>query len=213
MTEIIRRVAPKEELRDVMREYEETLIIPERTLNPQWMLMPVGLIGSGKTPIVKSLAEYFGLVRISTDEIRQIMKKRGHTYDGVRDIVQEIIQKYLGLGYSLACDANTGSRFGLKYNKKTKRTFPDVPHIFIHINPPDEYIINKLKNYTHTWLFKDVTHAINSFYKNKKEFIVPDIPFAFTFDPSRSDFRKHLKEGIKALESALSVNKNSYFNK
>ena len=195
--------APSEVLEDVAKEYEQTLVIPAHKPSPQWMLMPVGLVGAGKTTVVKPLTEHFGLIRISADEIRERLKNRGYSYEGLRDMIQELIKKYLGLGYSLACDANTGSTFGLEYNKKTKEAFPHVPHIFIHINPPEQFIINKLKNYHHTWLFKDAGHAIKAFRKNKEDFTVPDISFVYTFDPSRDDFQEQLKQGIKAIENSL----------
>jgi guanylate kinase len=192
--------APKEILEEVKNEYEKTLVIPENKPSPQWMLMPVGIVGSGKTTVVKSLAEHFGLIRISTDEIRKRLKTRGFSYEGCRDIANELDEKYLNLGYSLAIDANTGSKIELKHNKETKDAYPHVRQVFIHINPPDEYVINKFHNHQPTWLFKDSKHAIDSFLKQKKEFVLPDLSFVYTFDPSRDDFPEQLKEGISAIQ-------------
>ena len=195
--------APKEILEEVKNEYEKTLVIPENKPSPQWMLMPVGAVGSGKTTAIKPLAEYFGLVRISTDEIRKKLKARGFSYEGCRDIANELDEKYLNLGYSLAIDANTGSEIGLKHNKKTKNAYPHVQQVFIHINPPDEYIISKLSDSQHSWLFKDSEHAIDSFLKQKKEFVLPDLSFVYEFDPSRDDFPEQLKKGIGAIQAVL----------
>lgn len=197
--------APKEVLDELMKEYEKTLIIPDRKPSPQWMLMPVGLVGAGKTTVVKPLVEHFGLVRISTDEIRKQLKLRGYTYEGAREMTHELQKKYLELGYSVAIDANTGSPHGIEFNKKTKEAFPQVRQVFIHINPPEEFIVNKLKNYRHTWLFKDGEHAVERFNFHKKNFTLPDLPFVYTFDPSRGDFQNQLKEGVTAIETALQV--------
>lgn len=118
-------------------------------------------------------------------------------------MTHEIQKKYLELGYSVAIDANTGSPHGLEFNKKTKEAFPQVRQIFIHINPPEEFIINKLRNYRHTWLFKDAEHAVERFNFHKGKFSLPDLPFVYTFDPSRDDLPKQLEEGIQAIEKTL----------
>lgn len=196
-------VAPKEVLEEVEKDYEQTLTIPDHTQSPQWMLMPVGLIGSGKTTVVKPLAEHFGLIRISTDEIRERLKRRGYTYEGAREISNALAQKYLGLGYSLAIDANTGSTFGLQHNEENKEAFPHVRYVYIHINPPEEFIVDKLRTREHSWLFRDSNHALESFFENKKNFTLPDLPFVYTFDPSRDDLSDQLNEGIQAIENAL----------
>lgn len=195
--------APEEVLREIEKEYEKTLLIPDTKPSPQWMLMPVGLIGSGKTTVVRPLAERLGLVRVSTDEIRQKLKYRGYSYEGARDIAHSLTKKYLGLGYSIAIDGNTGSATGLEYNKKTKEAFPQVRQLFIHIKPPDEFILNKLKNYNHTWLFKDGTHAVENFLINKKSFVLPDLPFVYTFDTSKENLSLQLEESRKAVEAIL----------
>ncbi|MCR4277754.1 MAG: ATP-binding protein [Candidatus Berkelbacteria bacterium] len=195
--------APQKVLEEVAREYEQTLIVPDKKPSPQWMLMPVGLVGAGKTTVVKPLAEHFGLIRISTDEIREQLKRRGYTYEGAREITHELQKKYLNLGYSIAIDANTGSPHGLEFNKKTKEEFPQVRMIFIHINPPEEFIVNKLKNYPHTWLFKNGEHAVERFRFHRKNFTLPDVPFIYTFDPSRDDIFEQLKRGIEAIENSL----------
>lgn len=198
--------APKEVLEEVMKECEETLIIPLTKNKPQWMLMPVGLVGAGKTTVIKPLAERLGLIRLSTDEVRQKLKLKGYSYEGCREIIRELSNKYLNLGYSLAFDANTGSKIGMEYNKKTLEAFPNVHQVFIYVNPPEEFIINKLKNYKHTWLFKDSEHAVKSFYENKKDFSRPNLPFVYEFDPSRSDLAKQIDEAVIAINKLLTTN-------
>ena len=168
------------------------------------MLMPVGMIGSGKTTVVKPLAEHFKLIRVSTDEIRKMLREEGGYFTGdCRDIANSISQKYLKLGYSIAVDANTGSEEGIKYNEKNKKDFPGVQQIFIHINPPVEFIVNKLKNYKHTWLFRDSEHALERFNFHKQNFKLPNIPFVYTFDPSKENLKEQTQEGIEAIERAL----------
>lgn len=165
--------------------------------------MPVGLIGAGKTTVIKPLSERLGLIRISTDEVRQRLKERNYSYEGCRDITHELSKKYLGLGYSIAIDGNTGSKAGIEYNEKTATTFPHVRQLFIYINPPEAFIINKLKNYHHSWLFKDSEHAVMSFYENKKNFSLPNLPFVYEFDTSRDDLEKQIDEAVTAIKKVL----------
>lgn len=195
--------APKEILDEITKEYESTLSIPNSKPSHQWILMPVGLIGAGKTTVVKPLAERLNLIKISTDDIREKLRHRGYSYEGCRDIVQELAKKYLGLGYSIAFDANTGSKTGLEYNKKSAGLFPSVRQIFIHINPPEEFIVNKLKNYPHTWLFKDAEHALKNLSDNKRDFSVPDVNFIYTFDTSKADLPDQLQRCVTAIKNEI----------
>lgn len=195
--------APKEILEEVAKEYEKSLVIPAIKSYPQWMLMPVGLVGAGKTTVVKPLAECLGLIRMSTDEVRQKLRERGYSYEGCRDITHELSKKYLDLGYSLAIDANTGSKAGIEYNEKTAKAFPNVRQVFIYVSPPEEFIINKLKNYKHTWLFNNGEQAVQHFYENKRSFSRPDLPFVYEFDTSRNDLTAQIDEAVAAIKKML----------
>jgi predicted kinase len=196
--------APHDVLEEVIQEYENTLHIPHEKPTPQWMLMPVGLIGAGKTTVIKPLSERLHLIRLNTDDVRKLLRERGYSYEGARDIILTLCKKYLGLGYSLALDANTGSKAGLEYNARSIEEFPHVRQLFVHIDPPEEFIINKLKNYHHTWLFTDGDNAVNHYLENKNGFTLPDLHFIYTFDPSREDLLQQIDEGAKALELELS---------
>jgi len=196
--------APQEVLDEVAREYEQSLDIPATKPAPQWMLMPVGLIGSGKTTITTLLSERLGLIRLCTDEVRKRLKARGYLHDNARHVTQALLEKYLNLGYSLAIDANTGSAVGLEHNQKSKRAFPQVRQIYIHIHPPETFILEHLQSESKTWLFTDARQAIEVFAKNKEKFTLPDLPFVYTFDPSRDDMPAQLDEAVIAIRDALS---------
>jgi shikimate kinase len=196
--------APKEVLEAISREYEKTLNIPAQKPKPQWMLMPVGMIGAGKTTVLRPLAEQLNLIRVSTDEVRKILKEKGYSYEGCREIAHAIQKKYLDLGYSIAVDANTGSEEGIKFNERSKGEYPHVRQIFIHINPPVEFIINKLKNYKHSWLFKDGEHAVERFLFHKQNFKLPNLPFVYTFDTSKENIKEQVDECVKVIRQELS---------
>jgi predicted kinase len=196
--------APRGVLDQVAIEYERTIEVPGHIPSAQWMLMPVGLIGSGKTSVLRPLSTHFGLVRISTDEIRERLRAHGHSYAGCREIATALGKKYLDRGYSVAFDANNGSPTGLERMRRVHETFPDVPQIFINIDPPDEFIIEKLKHYRHTWLFENGEAAIAAFRKNKASFILPDLPFIYRFDTSRA-LEPQVQECIERIEGFLAT--------
>ena len=71
---------------------------------------------------------------------------------------------------------------------------------WIHINPPEEFIINKLKNYKHTWLFKNAEQAIENHKTSKdKHHKIINFPFIYTFDASRDDLDEQIEEAIAVI--------------
>lgn len=195
---------PKEMFREIADEYRPNVIVPPVKPPRQFLLCPVGLIGAGKTTIVKPLAERLNLVRISTDEIRIIMKERGYNYSGVKNISYALVKEFLDQGYSVAIDGNCGTDETRKRVSEAIEKY-NLKAIWIHINPPEEFIINKLKNYDHTWLFESGDEAVRSFleYKKTHNYSKSDIPFIYTFDTSRPDIPQQLAEAEKLIKERL----------
>lgn len=188
---------------EVAKEYEQTIAIPEQK-GKQFFLCPVGLVGAGKTTVLKPLAEKFGLVRISTDEIRKMLKERGYGYKAAESIALAVGEKYARQGYGIAIDADC-ARPDKKLEIEEVAKKLNVPLIWIHINPPEEFIINKLKNYPHTWLFKDAEHALQNYYARKPLHEKLDFDFTYTFDTSRSDIGKQIDEAAEKIKTKLGL--------
>ncbi len=76
--------------------------------------------------------------------------------------------------------------------------------IWIHINPPEEFILNKLRTYNHTWLFKDADEAIDNYMRRKH--LHEHLPMAFlhTFDTSREGLGEEIEETAHKIESTYS---------
>ena len=163
------------------------------------MLCPVGLIGSGKTTVLKPLAKKLGLVRISTDEIRKMLKERGFSYDGDENIAFAVGKHFIGKGYGIAIDADC---VRLSKKKKIERFAKklSMPIIWIHINPPEKFILNKLKNYPHTWLFKDARQAIANYKARKPLHKNLNFDFAYMFDTSRPNLKQQIKEAADIIK-------------
>ncbi|MDD5726472.1 MAG: hypothetical protein PHC53_03625 [Patescibacteria group bacterium] len=184
---------------NISQLYEEQLELPSAKPTKQILLCPVGLVGSGKTTVVKPLSKALSLLRISTDEIRKILKENGFNYVRTREIAKNLIGKYLKLGHGVAIDADcAGSSYEL-INEISQN--PQIKVIWIHINPPESFILNKLRNYKHTWLFKNADDAIYCYQERKPLHEHLDMPFLYTFDTSRDDLDKQIEEAIKLIQT------------
>ncbi len=66
---------PDDKMSAIRRLYTSFLKIPEKKPLKQILLCPVGLVGAGKTTVLKPMAEKLNLIRVSTDELREMLKK------------------------------------------------------------------------------------------------------------------------------------------
>ncbi len=186
----------------IKKEYEKILKIPHRKLKQQMAICPIGVVGSGKTTVIKPLSKKLSLLRISTDEIRKLLKDRGYGYDSAKDVAYAIADAYLTKGFSIAMDGNCSSKDAQKYIKKLRKKHK-VKVFWIHINPPESFIIKKLKNYKHTWLFKDAREAIKNYRSSKARHRNLNFPFVYIFDPSRDDLDKQIKEAASRIKKEI----------
>jgi predicted kinase len=179
--------------------------IPKEKPAKQFLLCPVGLVGAGKSTVVIPLSEKLNLVRISHDEIRKILKEKGFNYDRSKEIAIEVISDFLKDGYSVAIDANCGSKETFNTIKKLEKE-NCLKVVWIHINPPEEFIVNKLKNFNHSWLFGGGDEAVAGYYKYKDKYgdgTDLGIPFLYTFDTSNSNIQEQIEEAYKSIRKTI----------
>lgn len=189
-------------LSDISTLYESTLVLPREKPALQFMLCPVGLVGAGKTTVLKPLSEKLSLLRLSTDEVRKLLKEHGQGYDAVVDIITSLANKYLDAGYSIAFDNDCASPITRERIAQREKEHGAIP-IWIHINPPEEFIFNKLRTYKHTWLFKDGEAAIENYLAKKPSHQNLDMPFVYVFDPSRVDLAYQIDEAAILIKDKL----------
>lgn len=192
---------------EVMREYEKNLIVPSQPSRKLFILCPVGLVGAGKTTVVKPLAEKLSLVRLSGDEIRKVLKDHDLAYDAVVPIGMALSKKYLSQGYSLALDSDAISPRSKDVIETAEHEFGAIP-LWIHVNPPESFILNKLRTHEHTWLFRDARHAIENYMKCKPlHEHLEGIPFLYTFDTSRENLDVQISEAAEIIKEAVKISK------
>ena len=113
-----------------------------------------------------------------------------------------IIQNFAKQGYSIAIDADCAGHNVAETIKKAAQSI-GAQTIWIHINPPEEFILNKLKNYKHTWLFKDSDDALASYYRRKPLHEELDFPFAYTFDTSKNNVAEQIEDAASVIDALV----------
>jgi hypothetical protein len=71
--------------------------------------------------------------------------------------------------------------------------------VWIHINPPENFILNKLNNYNHTWLFKDADEAVATYYRRKPLHQDLKLEFAYVFDTSKPDIQSQINTAVPLI--------------
>ena len=76
---------------------------------------------------------------------------------------------------------------------------------WLHINPPEDFILNKLRTYNHTWLFKNEKEAVENYYRQKQKRMEEKTHFDFltSIDTSRSDLADQIKHTTSLIMEEL----------
>jgi len=190
-------------VQDFADKYECELIIPSKKPGNQFILCPVGLVGAGKTTVVKLLSEKLPLVRISGDEIRKLLKENRFGYEKVQDIATVVAEKYLNQGYSICSDNDCVTEKTQKILGGLRDKY-NLRLVWIHINPPEKFIINNLKNRKPNWL-GTAEQMIENYYARKPLHEYLDFPFVYTFDPSKPNLPEQIEQATQAIRKTLEV--------
>ena len=194
---------PEELFGEIRALYKKDVKLSIKKAGRQFLLCPVGTVGAGKTTVVKPLSGKLGLIRVSTDGIRKILKERGFNYNRARDIAFSIIKELIEGGYSVTIDCNCGSGNSVEKIRELQNEYK-IKLVWIFINPPEDFIINKLRHYNHNWLFKDSDEAVSAYFKYKEkygDFKNLSLPYVYTFDTSRNDLDKQIEEAAEIIRN------------
>lgn len=205
MAENLNTIIPDEEFKKLRALYMSQIEKYDDTPSMQYILCTVGLIGAGKSTVMIPLARKLKIPRISGDEIREMLKKHGYSYKRMREMAYSIVDQLLSEGNSVAIDVNCGSqnsypRIKKAIDKYTLRAF------WVHINPPEKFIVQKLQNHKHTWLFDSGDDAVAAYYGSKKkhgDLAKFSEEFIYTFDTSRQDIDEQIDEAYRIIKRAL----------
>lgn len=192
------RDTSESDLNEVLSEYERSIKIPESKPTSQFFLCTVGMIGSGKTTVIKPLAEKLSLVRISSDEIRKVLHDKGLGYDSTWDIASRLANKFAREGHSIANDTDGATpRTRVALEELASELGSKV--FYIHINTPEEVILNRLRNYEPSWLFKSPKHAVENYLNRKPLHENLVLTYIYTFDTSRDDLQEQIDKAMEII--------------
>jgi predicted kinase len=197
----------KKTLTEIEAEFRANIKIPETKPSRQFFLCPVGLVGSGKTTVLKPIVEKFNLVRISSDEVRKSLLENGYDYGPVKEIVFKVINELARLGYSLALDMDCGNPLTKEHTEKLLSEL-NAKIFYVHINPPQEYVFEKFRNFPLelSWLAPGrPDDMINNYLvqKEKRKEENTHFDFIYTFDTSRADIADQIGECCKKIQEEI----------
>jgi predicted kinase len=141
-------------------------------------------VGAGKSTTVVPLSKILKIPRISADEIRKELKQNGYDYSLLKDVSNKVCAHFLDLGYGLTLDQDLASQ--LEFVERIKAKYK-LETIFIHVNPPEDFIIQKLRTYKgEQWLTTDQEKMVENYFNRKEAHkdIEKKIQFDYTMDTS-----------------------------
>lgn len=196
---------PDSEIGAIVEEYERTIESVPTIYPKQWMICVVGLVGAGKTTVLKPLSTELGLTRISNDDIRRILRKHGYNFLRTKDVASIFGKNALEKNHSLAIDADSLAPENREYLQTIADQHGIIP-VWIHINPPEEFILNKLKHtvrYEPGGLFQNAEEGVANYLRRKPlhEQYLSEVSFDFTFDTSRPDLPEQIETFVQRVRS------------
>ena len=175
--------------------------------HPQFCVAMIGLVGAGKSTVLKRLCEKLPLVRQSADEIRELMFRQGLPTDDAPIIGGKVSERLKHEGYNVAHDndfANPAIR--AEFDERNHKLGIQV--VWIRIAPPESFILHKLRSFKHTYLFTDADEAVATYYKRKQLHIaeatvLDKLPYVYVFDPSRDDLTLQVDKAVLRITEVL----------
>ncbi len=185
----------------IKNDYLQQIAVPEHKPTKQYLLCPIGLVGAGKTTVVKPLSKKLSLVRISGNEIRKLFKESGCGYEKVYDLAFELIRYFISEGYSICIDSDCASKIEQIEKEAAKK---DLKLVWIHINPPESFIINKLNNLTPNWL-GTAEEMVANYYERKPVHEDINLDFTVVFDTSAADIQEQIDSSVSIIEAKVGI--------
>ena len=185
----------------IKRLYLQQIIVPLSKPAVQYLLCPIGLVGAGKTTVVKPLSEKLDLVRVSGDEIRKLFKEQGYDYSKVYDLTFELVNHFLANGYSVCIDSDCAGKIEQLEEVSQKQK---LKLVWIHINPPESFILNKLSKLKPNWL-GTAEEMVANYHERKSIHQDLDLDFTVVFDTSRSDIQEQIESSIPTIKHRVGI--------
>ncbi len=187
-----------EDIKSIRDQFLRTVEVPKDKRRLQILVCPVGIVGSGKTTVMKPLCFRLGLVRISLNKIRMLLKANGFNYTQTLAIAHGVVGQFLQDGYSVGLDVDCVGAMNA-FVAEQEKTF-HVRVVWVHINPPEAYILKKFHRLGYGMIFNNAEEAIKNYQRRKPLHENLELPFVYTFDPSQSDLEQQIEYCAETIE-------------
>lgn len=188
---------PNSRVEEFINEYFSRIHIPINKDCKPFIICPVGRIKAGKTTLTTGLEDQLDISRISPDDVRILLRiENSFKSSEYRKIICPIMERIAGTGMPFIMDSNCASLWTRELLEKISEQY-NIPLVWVHINPADEWIIEKLKhfNYEKGQLFTGPEDGIRRFKEHLLNFPdISDISFDYTVDSSKSDYWEDIKK-------------------
>ena len=177
---------------------------------PQFCLCVIGLVGAGKSTVLRKLCREIPMVRQSGDEIRALVYKKGlPKYESltIADIGGRTSLCLKQEGYRVAHDNDFANPF-IRAEMQERNRRLGIPEIWIRVDAPEDFIVNKLRRFDHTYLFKDADEAVANYYARKQLHTqeaeaLARLPYIYIFDTSRADLDEQAAAAAQKIRKQL----------
>ena len=198
------------QINDLADAYARQITIPEEAIQkPQFALCVIGLVGAGKTTILKQLCEHIPMVRVSGDEIRELLRSKKLPYQDsnvVISIGHQLTGKLKKAGYNIAHDNDFSNPLAHEALRTNNQKY-GVREVWIRIRPSEEWILDRLRERPANGTFANPEEAIAGYFRRKalqsQNPWIDKLPFVFEFDPSKSDIDQQIQKGVERIREAL----------
>ncbi|MFH1089281.1 MAG: AAA family ATPase [Candidatus Uhrbacteria bacterium] len=155
------------------------------------------MVGSGKTTVIKQLAEHFGLVRISNDENRKILQDEGFNLTRTTELGFGLAKDFVEKGFGLAIDADCSGPKVIETIKGLAEK-NGIKVFLIHLNTPEDFILANLKKFR-----PEADKFINIYHHRKHLHQNLDFTFDYVFDLSKGDLPRQIEECERIIKEKI----------
>lgn len=143
-------------------------------------------------------------MRLSSDELRKMLKESGHNYSSVKNIGLGVAKEFAHKGYSISFDMDCGSPEVKNFVESLAKELRAII-VWVNINTPEAYIFEKFKKHPASWLANDPQVMIDNYLAQKEKRGKEKTRFDFlcTFDTSKADIAKQLDDCCMKINGLL----------
>lgn len=174
-----------------------------RPTSRKFFICPVGVVGSGKTTFLRALEPKLHFVRVSGDEIRELLHSHsadpGIAWQVGAYVVDHYVQRSLNIAHDTDCATEaTRENISKLANNEGYQLF------WVHVVAPESFILNKLRKHEPSYLFRNSDEAIARY--NERMVLhrnLPDIDYLANVDTSRADLDDQVHHVAEQITNRL----------